>query len=324
MTYAAQLEAKYDVVVDQLRRIGGLKSVIVKPTLPHPQPWAYRIESSFSPTKEGGLGFWAPRQRRVMPIETCHIMQPRLLELLQDLDLDLPGLRKLTLRIGSDGEVLAALEVDGVEPPQLVVNFPLSVAIVLPDRTAASLIGDPYLLQTVKDRDFRVSPGCFFQPSLQGAELLVDTVLAYADLRGTETVLEAYSGVGFLTAFLAERAHEVTAVEVNSDAVSDTAVNLDHTENVTLYEGLAEEILPALAKNPDLMVVSPAAAGLSRGVLKAIKQLKPARLIYISSDIATMARDGKQLSQNGLGLVEVQPLDMTPQAYQVDTVSLWR
>ncbi len=323
MNYAAQLRAKHSVVVDQLQRIGGLKNVSVLPTLPNLTPWHYRLDMSFSPTPEGGIGLWSPQLQRIMLLETCEIMHPDLLALWRDIDLALPGLRKLTLRVGAGGDMLAALEVDQVEPPLLEVDFPVSVAIVLPDKTAASLIGDPYLLQTVKERDFRVSPGCFFQPSVTGAELVVDVLLAYANLEGTETVLELYSGVGLLTAFLAEKAQAVVCVEVNGDAVADTAVNLDHTDNVTLYQGWAEEILPALEITPDLVVVNPPSEGLSAAVMDRLRALKPARLIYISSEIATLARDGKQLTGAGYKLVEVQPIDVVPQTFQVDTVSLW-
>ena len=324
MAYDSQLRAKQDVVRDQLKRIGGLKKVKVQPTLPNPQQWAYRLEMSFSPTADGGIGFWSPQLRQVMTIEHCEIMHPRLLEVWQDMDLALPGLRKLTLRVGADDEVLAAFEIDGVEPPDLEADFPVSVAIVLPDKTAASLIGNPYLTQQVRDREFRVSPGCYFPPSQSGAELLVDVVLAYANLTGDETVLDVYSGVGLLTTFLAAAAREVICVEVNGDAVADTAVNLDHTDNVSLYQGWAEEVLPALDIKPDLAVVNPTSDGLSSTVLNAILKMEPQRIVYVSSELSTLARDSKQMDRAGWQLVEVQPIDLRPQTYHVEVVALWQ
>jgi len=323
MTYQAQLRAKREVVRDQLQRIGKFKKVRVRPTLPNPKPWRYASETHLSPTNDGRLGFWSTKLQQVIPINTCTILQPRLMELFQDIDLDLAGLRKLTLRLGSGGSGLAALEVDDVEPPQLEVDFPVSVAIVLPDRNAASLIGDPYLVQEVKGKSFRVSPGCFFQPSLAAAELLIDVVLSYADLSGKDMVLDAYSGVGMLTAFLAAKAREVVAIEINDDAVADFVANLDHLHNVTLYQGLVEETLPALDLKPDTMIVNPGTAGLAVPVIGHIKNIAPHRLIYVSSEVATVARDGKALARAGFRLLEVQPLDMQPQTYRVDTVSLW-
>ena len=324
MTYQTQLRAKEEVVSDQLQRIGKLKKPKVHPTLPNPAPWAYAIEASLSPTEDGRLGFWSAKSQQVIPIDTCSILEPGLLELLQDIDMELEGLRKLTLRIDSDGNMLAALEVDDVEPPDLEVDFPVSVAIVLPDRTAASLIGDPYLVQEVKEQRFQVSPGCFFQPSLSGAEMLIDVVLSSAGLKGTEFVVEAYSGVGMLTAFLAAEAREVAAIEVNNDAAADLIANLDHLDNIKLYHGLVEETVPVLEASPDLLVVDPGVGGLAPAVIGNIKQMGPRRLIYVSSELASLARDAKMLSRAGFRLVEVQPLDIRPQTYHVDTVSVWK
>ncbi|MFQ5398222.1 MAG: class I SAM-dependent RNA methyltransferase [Anaerolineae bacterium] len=323
IAYERQLELKREVAADQLRRIGGLKDALVRPTLAHPDPWAYRVDVSLSQTPEGGLGYWSPLLRRVMPIDTCPIIHPRLQELWHDFDLELPGLRKLTLRVGDDGALLAALEVEGVEPPELAVDFPVSVAIVLPDRTAASLVGDSFLVRSVKGRAFRVSPGCFFQPSPAAAEQLVDSVLRLAGLTGVETVVELYSGVGMLTSFLSTAAARVIGVELNPDAVADAAVNLEETENVTLYQGTAEEVLPLLEASPEVMVVNPPGAGMSAAVIKAVAAKASARLVYVSADVATLARDGRLLKKAGYRLVEVQPVDMRPQTFHVDSVSLW-
>jgi 23S rRNA (uracil1939-C5)-methyltransferase len=324
MIYEAQLQVKRTVVIDQLQRIGGFDEVNVHSVQPNPFPWGYRMDTSLSPVPGGGLGYWSPQKREVIAIETCPIIHPRLQELWQDVDLDLPGLRKLTLRMGDDEALLAALEVNDIEPPELEADFPVSVAIVLPDQTAASLVGDNYIVQQVKGRDFRVSPGCFFQPSPAAAALLVEAVLAFANLSGVEAVVELYSGVGMLTAFLAETGAAVTAVELNPDAVADTAVNLNDFDNVTLYEGLVEEIVPLLAAQPALLVIDPPDGGLPPAVTESIIQLAPARLIYVSADLPALARDGKKLAQAGYQLVEVQPIDMTPQSFQIDTVSLWR
>jgi 23S rRNA (uracil1939-C5)-methyltransferase len=323
VAYEEQLRAKRLVVADQLQRIGGLKEIDILPAIGAPRPWEYAHEAVFSPTADGRLGYWSPREHQVIPIDECPITRPRIMTLFNDIDLDLPELRKLTLRLDSEEEVLAALEVEDLEPPQLEADFPVSVALVLPDKTAASLIGDHYLLYEVKERTFRVSPGCFFQPNLSMAARLVDTVLNFAALGGSERVLELYSGVGLLTAFLAQAALEVTAVEVNSDAVADLAFNLDHLDNISLYHGLVEEVLPSLDGRPDLLIVDPGRSGMARPVLEEIAAMAPPRLIYVGSDVARMARDSKTLSEAGYTLDKVQPLDMHPQTFQVDTVCLW-
>ncbi len=323
MDYAEQLRAKHAVVVDQLWRIGGVKDAPVLPVIPSPEPWAYANDVTFSPTGDGRLGFWSAPEQRVIAIDTCLVIEPPLLALYQDVDLDLAELRRLTLRRGTDEEMLAALEVEDIEAPELEVDFPVSISIILPDGTAASLIGDPYLLQEVAGRVFRVSPGCFFHPNIPVTELLVETVLRFAALGGQEKVLELYSGVGLLTAFLAQGAQEITAVEANDDAVADLAANLDNLENVSLYHGLVEDVLPALDFRPDLLVLEPGAYGVARDAIEPILALSTPRVIYIGSELASLSRDSRVISQAGYRLIEVQPLDMRPQTYLVDVVCLW-
>ncbi|GIK56217.1 MAG: class I SAM-dependent RNA methyltransferase [Chloroflexi bacterium] len=322
MSYEAQLRGKQAVVVDQMLRIGNVKDAPVRATLPHPQPWDYGMEMSLSPIAGGGVGFWSPAEKQIIPIESCPITRPELVDLLHDVDLELPGLRKLTLRVGDDEALLAAVEVDGVEPPDLEADFPLSVVIVLPDDTAVNLIGDNFTIQAIKGRDFRISAGCYLPPSAAGMELVVETVRRYAGLTGVEQVLELYSGVGMLTAFLAQGVAAVVAIEMNPDAVADTAVNVD-ADHVSLYEGTVEEVLPELDIKPDVLVLHPPAEGLSREAAKAVAGLRPSRIVYVSSDIATLARDGRAFGRDGYNLVEVQPIDTRPQTFHMDVVGVW-
>ncbi|MGW8318026.1 MAG: class I SAM-dependent RNA methyltransferase [Candidatus Promineifilaceae bacterium] len=324
IAYPAQLRYKEAVVRDQLERIGGLSQAEVRPVIANPQPWAYGIEVNFQITDDGRIGFWSPEQGDIMPIETCLIIRPALLELFQDIDLQLFELRQLTLRVGDGDSLLAALEVEGLEAPSLETDFPISVAILLLDNTAANLIGDNYLVQTIKGRDFRVSAGSFFYPSPPATESLVDVVCDYARLSGQETVLELYTGVGTLTAFMAPVAAELIGIELNPDTVADAAVNLEAQENVSLYEGPVEEILPLLNIDAEVWVVDPPPEGLLPSVIDQVAHHRPARLVYVSSDVATLARDGRRLAQAGYRLVEVQPIDMAPQTYHVLTVSQWQ
>lgn len=323
IAYDAQLAYKTAIVKDQLARIGKMAQAPVRQTLANPEPYGYRTDIRFSATADGQLGFWSPQRGEVMAIEECHIIRQLLLELFQDLDLNLPNLRGLTLRLGDDEAMLVAIETEGVEAPQLMADFPVSAAMVLPDGSAANLVGDNFVIKAVKGRDFRVSAGSFFYPSPPATALLIDCVLEMANLQGSETVLEAYCGVGTLTAFLASQAAELIAIEMAPDAVGDAEMNLQETENVTLYESMVEDILPQMRLTIDVLVVDPPAEGLPREVVEQIERIGPRRLVYVSSDVATMARDGRHLTQHGYQAVVVQPIDMAPQTADTLTVSLW-
>jgi 23S rRNA (uracil1939-C5)-methyltransferase len=321
--YSEQLRYKEAIVRDQLERIGGFVDPPVQSIWANPEAWAYANSATFSPAGKGRLGFWSPELGQVRPIDTCFLLRSELLDLYQDLDLDLPGLREVTLRVGQDGELLAILATDDLEPPLLEADFPVSAALLLPDGAAANLVGDNYLLQRVGDRVFRVSAGCYFPNNRAAAEFILETVLAYATLSGGDSILELYSGVGTLTAFLASNATEIVAVESNPDAVADAIINLAQFDNVSLYQGRVEEVLPMLTVTPDLIVVDPPDAGLPPAVLDEIAVRTPAQLLYISSDIATLARDGRRLAAKGYRLTQIQPLDAQPQTYHVQSVSQW-
>lgn len=324
LDYAAQLKYKMATAADQLQRVGKLRGAVIRPILPNPQPWDYLTTLTFSPTAEGRAGLWSPLEGRVIPIQVCHILHPQLNALLTDLDLGLPTLRSLTLRRGADGARLLALTTTDAEAPELEMDVAVSVALVLPDGLAANLVGESYLWQQVQGRAFRVSAGAFFHPSPPSAGLLVDAVLRYAALRGGESVLEGYSGVGMLTAFLAQQARAVTGIESNADAVDDAAYNLAETDNVALFNDWIESVLPALTERVDLMVIDPPADGPSAETVAAIIALAPPRLVISSHDVAGLAHLAPALQRGGYRLVEVQPLDMLPQTFYVHCVSLWQ
>src|SRR5690606_17067042 len=150
--------------------------------------------------------------------------------------------------------------------------------------------------------------GGFFQVNVPQAEALVDLVMQRLNLRGTETVLDLYAGVGLFTAFLAEVASLVVSVESYPPAVTDADINLADLDNVELVEGSVEDVLPDLDGPFDAAVLAPPRAGMDRAALDALARLAPAAIVYVSCDPATLARDAKRLAQKGYRLIDVQPV----------------
>jgi len=151
----------------------------------------------------------------------------------------------------------------------------------------------------------------------------VRLVTEYLDLRGDETVLDAYCGVGLFTAHLAERAGLVLGIEASPSAVDDLLENTAAFDNVDVVEGPVEAVLPDLDIPIDTAVVDPPRAGIDRFALDALIERGPARLVYVSCDPATLARDAKRLIAAGYRLAEVQPVDVFPQTYHVESVALF-
>jgi len=138
------------------------------------------------------------------------------------------------------------------------------------------------------------------------------------------TLLDVYCGVGLFSAFLAGRVGRLIGIEVSPAACRDFAVNLDEFDNVELYEAPAEDVLPSLEVQPDIVLVDPPRAGLERRALEAILDRGPATLAYVSCDPSTLARDAARLLAGGYRLVEVTPFDLFPQTASIESISLFQ
>jgi 23S rRNA (uracil1939-C5)-methyltransferase len=330
--YQTQLGLKAEIVADQLARIGGITDPTVHPVLPDDSGWAYRNHAQFHPAPEGGLGFQsAPshdqaegQSRRVVAIEECPILHPLLSNLYATLDLDMEGLHRLGLRVGTaTGDQMLIFEVAQDLPPSLEIDLPVSCVLLLSDGQHANLIGHNHITETVANHTYRISAPSFFQINTSQAEQLVRLVLECLDLRGDETVLDAYCGVGLFTVPLAERAGLVVGIELAPSAIADMMENTADLDNVDIIEGPVEAVLPDLDLSLDAAVVDPPRAGVDRFALDALIASHPARVVYVSCDPATLARDAKRLARAGYRLVEVQPVDMFPQTYHVESVALF-
>ena len=322
--YPAQLQFKAEIVVDQLTRIGKIANPIVRATLPDPSGWAYRNHAQFHPAREGKLGFQAAATNRTIPIEECPILHPLLTDLYATLDIDTQDLRRLSLRAGTEtGDRMLVFEMNDDMPPGLEIDLPVSCVLLLSDGQYANLIGHNHITEIVADHTYRISAPSFFQVNTPQAVQLVHLVDEYLDLQGSETVLDAYCGVGLFTVHLAERADLVIGVEVATSAIDDLLENTAGFDNVDVIEGMVEAVLPDLDMPIDAVVVDPPRAGLDRFALDALAERHPPRLVYVSCDPATLARDAKRLTAAGYHLVEVQPVDMFPQTYHVESVALF-
>lgn len=327
-SYPAQLAFKTAVVRDQLTRLGKFADPPVRETIPSPDPWRYRNHVQLAVDRQGRLGFRATASRRIVPVDECLLLHPLLDDIFVALDLgsdsELPPLKRLSLRAGiNTGDQMIIFEAVGDEPPELEVDFPVSCVLLLEDGTPVNLIGYNRLTERVAGRTFHISAGSFFQVNTPQAETLIRLVTDYLAPGGDETLLDAYCGVGTLGLSLADKVAHVIGIESAPTAVEDFRVNAEDMENVAIFPGAVEEVLPGLEVPVDLAVVDPPRTGMDATALAALVHLTPQRIVYVSCDPATLARDGRALAEAGYELAVVQPVDMFPQTYHVETVSLW-
>jgi 23S rRNA (uracil1939-C5)-methyltransferase len=324
IAYEAQAEFKREVVVDQLARLGGLHDIDVAEIIAAAEPWSYRNHVGFSVTPDGRLGFLTADTHHVIPVEECLILDPLLDDLWAALDMKWPQLHRLTLRCGSaTGDLMAVFELDHYEDFDIEVDFPVSCVILLADGEAVVLMGDPHLVEHVAGRDYYISAGSFFQVNTAGTEVLVALVREHLAPTGDETLLDLYCGVGLFGLSLVDQVGRVVGVEADASAADDFRRNAQGLDHVMLLEEKAQAALAHLEEPVDLVVLDPPRSGAGERVASEIARLGPRRIVYVSCDPATLARDARRLVESGYQLAQVQPVDLFPQTYHVESVALF-
>lgn len=320
MDYASQLNFKQQIVRDQLQRLGGQADFPVAPVVPSPHEWHYRNSLQFHVSHTGKPGFLQAGSNRIVEVSECHLPGEGIGALWPQLALEPgSGIERLILREGVAGDMLLGLESQTDTPPEFSVDFPISAVFLGPDSQYV-LSGDDFVLMQIRDRNFRVSARSFFQSNPEQASAMVDHVLSLAgDLKG-KTVVDAYCGVGLFSAFMAGQVKKMIAIELAESSCSDFAVNLEEFDNVELYIDRVENVLPALDLHPDLVLLDPPRAGLDPRVIQALTESKPGRIIYVSCDPATLARDVKRLTASGFELKSVTPFDQFPQTFHIECI----
>lgn len=324
LSYTSQLHFKTIIVRDLLERIGGVAHSNVNPAVPSAREWYYRNAVQFHLDEKGKVGYLAAASHNVVPISECFLPEEPLNALWPLLDMEaLTGLERVELRLGSHEETMIVLESNDPQPPEFTVDMPVSAVYDGPDGQVV-LAGDQSLIMDVLGRSFQVSAPSFFQVNTWQAEEVVKHLLSILPLTSSSVVLDVYCGVGLFSAFLAPRVRRVIGIELSPSACEDFAANLDEFENVDLYIGPAEEILPTLKVNAEMAVVDPPRSGVERAALQALVEMAPMWIAYISCDPATLARDARRLMDAGYTLQQVTPFDLFPQTYHIETISLFK
>jgi len=326
LPYEKQLLAKTEILRDQLQRIGKIENPPVKPMVASPLEWNYRNNVQFHLTAEGKVGFVNAKGNSVLPIEECHLPEAGIDTFWRNLQFESnKDVERVSLRAGRDEELMVVLESESPETPEFEIEADVSV-VHLYDEHAVVIAGQDNLIFNIFGKDFQVSAASFFQVNTKMAEKMVGYIITQLPVSPSMTLLDVYCGVGLFSKFFAPKCQTVIGVETSESACEDFAVNLDEFDNVELYEGAAEEVLPGLAGRLDsstFVIVDPPRAGIERHALDAILEIKPQMIAYVSCDPSTLARDAARLISGGYRLVEVTPFDLFPQTYHIESISIF-
>ncbi len=351
MRYDAQLEWKWSIVRHMLQDIGGFPDPPLLATVPCDNPWQYRNHMRFSVNREGQPGLTARGTHRVLPLTSCPIAQPYINRALSVLSKVNNARPQLLIRCGAaTGQLL-------IQPHPTP-----DIAQQLAD--ADLDLHTDTMEEVLANQTFRIRPSSFFQTNTAQAEkmaqmilngLLNDTIkpsvgadslfpppihrpaatltpLPYQSPTHHNrpiTIADAYCGVGTFAALLARHVSKVIAIEESASAIKDAQWNLRNMSNVEILKGKTEDLLPTLAEQLDGLVLDPPRAGCQQVVLDTLVQHPIKRIVYVSCDPSTLARDLHILCRTGVthhapayNLCSVQPLDMFPQTAHIECVAV--
>ena len=343
LQYPAQLLVKKQRVADALRRIGGFQDLNILPCLPSPSSLGYRNKIQLPIVWDHGkktIGLYRKQSHEIIPLKKCFIQCPQGEEIrsLISEKLNIPAVRYALIRnavfqdealvifvtTGQFSKELKAFAQELMESNSLVKGVvenlnPRHDNIIL-GPTFRLLSGRPYIYEKLLNKTFKISPSAFFQVNPAQSENLYTKALELAELGSHETVLDAYCGVGALALFASDTAHRVFGTECVSSAVADAIENarLNGKEECQFLCGQAEELIHRLP-SMDTVFLNPPRKGCDPTLLQALIKKKPLKIVYISCDPATLARDLAVLRSH-YQIDAVQPIDMFPQTMHVETV----
>lgn len=359
--YNKQLEIKKNTVINNIKRIGGLENVLIHDTIGMKNPYRYRNKAQFpvkSSDNKIDIGFYKINTHEIVDTEKCYIqhdVNDEVTKLIKEymIKFNVSGYDEksgkgiirhiLTKTSFKTNAVMIVIITNGSKLPhkeeliEILTNNIKSIKsivqninnkrnnVILGDKSK-TLWGEGKIIDYISDLKFNISPQSFFQVNPIQTEVLYNKALEYADLSGDETVFDIYCGIGTISLFLAKKAKKVYGIEVVEKAIEDAKENarINNIDNAEFYAGKAEEVFPKLYKEgikADVIVVDPPRKGCEESVLETIVKMSPSKVVYVSCNPSTLARDLKYLDEKGYKTVEVQPVDMFPHTMHVENVA---
>ena len=361
LDYQKQLDIKTNEVKQVISRIGKLDDVVIHDTLGMEHPFRYRNKAQFPIQKKDNMpviGFYKKKSHDLISTDECiiqHEVNDKIIKIIKtyiraynvsiyDEKTHKGLLRHVVTKVGfTTGEVMIVLVANGKKLPYLkelasvlkenipgfktlVVNVNTQKTNVILGKENIVAYGDGMIRDYIGELVFEISPLSFFQVNPLQTEVLYNKALEYANLGENDTVFDIYCGIGTISLFLAQKAKKVYGIEIVEDAIKDAKRNakINNMDNVEFYVGKAEEVVPKMykeGKRANVVFVDPPRKGCDEKVLDTIISMQPDRVVYVSCNPSTLARDLAYLNERGYKCHEIQPVDMFPHSVHVENVA---
>lgn len=334
-----QGKIKREILSETLRRLGKLDPIPLIETIPFPVPYGYRIRVQLK-VKGKSIGYYQQGSHRVIDILHCPIAHPlvnQILSILRDQRNFLTNVEEVEINVSpQEAKGILILHLHSSDrrlkllARQLLKNHPMLKGIAVSGKRPRVFFGDPSLWFTIPLRlgertlSLQISAGTFFQIYPEQNQQLIQTVLEWTNPNRAERVLDLYAGAGNFTLPLAIQAGEVWGIEENEIAIEDARFNAERNKipNAYFIQGVVEKVLMDWNKGrPDQIVLDPPRAGCKK-IVDQIVRLVPEKIVYVSCDPATFARDLRLFHEKGYGLRRIRLIDMFPQTYHMEVVGL--
>lgn len=362
INYPAQLSFKKRIVEQAFKRIGKFEGLQVNDTIGMENQYNYRNKAQYpiGDTLKGETiaGFYAKRSHRIVPIKSCIIQNQKNDEIVQRVldfmnKFKVPAyneekhqgyIRHIVTRYSKANDYIQIIIVTNSKKlpneQQLVeslsaiskvegilINTNTEKTNVILGKEFRVLFGKAHIYDNIGELSYRISPNSFFQINPEQTEKLYNKVLEFASLTGNETIWDIYCGIGTISFFLAKQAKKVYGVEVVKEAIMDADFNAKHNNisNTEFFVGKAEEVILEKFKqgiSADIVVLDPPRKGCEPILLETLLEMQPNKIIYVSCDPATLARDAKILAEGGYVVEKVQPVDMFGFSVHVESIIL--
>lgn len=313
--YNKQLEFKENKVKEVLKKFcefDNVKSIIKA------NQFNYRNKITLQVKEK--CGYYKKKSYEIVPIDNCFIADERINDIIKLVKtIDLSGIKQIVIRVTTNESMIVFYCIDNIKID--VSNFNTVDTIIAINNKQEILKGKGYIEEEINNIKYVISPTSFFQVNTLGMINLYNKVLEYADLKGNENLLDLYCGTGTIGIYLSKYCGKVFGIEINKEAIKDALLNkkINNLNNIDFQVGDVKDILNKNKFKPDIIVVDPPRAGLDKKVIDEIISLSPKKLLYVSCDVVTLARDLNLLKEK-FNIIECTPVDMFPNTYHVESI----